>query len=353
MSIEIILRLVIMLFCALIGWGLGSVWAPWIISRFPTGAAYYRIAITILFAIIGFLIAPYVTVVPFRELRRRLHQVPARDLVMGIGGCLVGLIIAALLALPLSMLPGIWGQISPFLAAILLGYLGAMILIMRDKDILNLLGLFVGHDMVTRKRDMVVLDTSVIIDGRIVDIHQSGFIHGTMIVPRFVLDELQHIADSPDVLRRNRGRRGLDILNKLQKDDSVPLEIVEMDIPEIHEVDGKLIRLAQELGCPVLTNDYNLNRVAELRGVQVLNINELANAVKVVVLPGETLQVQIIQEGKEPGQGVGYLDDGTMVVVEEGRRYINNTLEVVVTRVLQTVAGRMIFAQIQNNHRRQ
>ncbi len=352
MSVHIILRLVVMVLFALLGWGLGKVLSPWLASHLATGAAYYRIATTALLAIIGFFIAPYITVVPFKELLRRLRQAPARDLVMGIAGCLVGLIIAALLALPLSMLPGIWGQITPFVFALLLGWIGAITLVMRDKDILAMLGLFVGGDSVGRKRDMVVLDTSVIIDGRIVDIRQTGFISGTLVVPRFVLDELQHIADSADVLRRNRGRRGLEVLNKMQKDNSIPIEISEVDIPDIHEVDGKLIKLAQEFDCPVLTNDYNLNRVAELQGVKVLNINELANAVKVVVLPGESLRVLIIQEGKEPGQGVGYLDDGTMVVVEDGRRYINDTLDVVVTRVLQTVAGRMIFAQIQNNHRR-
>jgi uncharacterized protein YacL len=352
MSVHIILRLLVTLLCALLGWGLGKALSPWIATRLPTGGAYYRLAITTALAFIGLVIAPYVTVVPFGGLRRRLRQVPARDLVMGIAGCLVGLIIAALLALPLSMLPGIWGQISPFLAALLLGYTGAMILIMRDDEILSLLGLVAGGDSLARRRDVVVLDTSVIIDGRIVDICQTGFIRGNMVVPRFVLDELHHIADSPDVLRRNRGRRGLDVLNAMRKEEYLPFEISEIDFPDIREVDGKLIKLAQDLDCPVLTNDYNLNRVAELQGVPVLNINELANAVKAVVLPGESLRLQIIQEGKETGQGVGYLDDGTMVVVEDGRRHINDALDVVVTRVLQTAAGRMIFAQIQSNHRR-
>ncbi|MFH1084770.1 MAG: TRAM domain-containing protein, partial [Chloroflexota bacterium] len=163
---------------------------------------------------------------------------------------------------------------------------------------------------------------------------------------------LQHIADAPDVLRRNRGRRGLDILNRMQKDERAPLEVSDMDAPDVHDVDAKLVRLAQELHCPILTNDYNLNRVAELQGVKVLNINELANAVKAVVLPGERLRVQIIQEGKEHGQGVGYLDDGTMVVVEDGRRHIDESLSVIVTRVLQTVAGRMIFGQPEDNRER-
>ncbi len=222
---------------------------------------------------------------------------------------------------------------------------------LRDRDILALLGLFVSRDTVRHKRNVVLLDTSVIIDGRVADIHQAGFIHETMLVPHFVLEELQRIADSPDLLKRNRGRRGLEVLNRLQKEEGSPLEISEMDVPEIRDVDGKLVRLAQELDCPIITNDYNLNRVAELQGVRVLNVNELANAVKVVVLPGETLRVRVIQEGKEAGQGVGYLDDGTMIVVEDGRRHMDADVDIVVTRVLQTVAGRMIFGQPQNGRR--
>jgi len=191
----------------------------------------------------------------------------------------------------------------------------------------------------------VLLDTSVIIDGRIADISQTGFISGTMIVPRFVLNELQHIADSPEVLRRNRGRRGLDMLNRLKEESVTPVRITDMDVQEAREVDDKLIMLAKNLRCPILTNDYNLNRVAQLQGVVVLNINELANAVKSVLLPGETISVRVIQEGKELGQGVGYLDDGTMIVVEEGRSYIGQTIPVLVKKVLQKTEGRLVFAQ--------
>ena len=190
------------------------------------------------------------------------------------------------------------------------------------------------------------MDTSTIIEGRIADISQTGFIEGTLIIPRFVLNELQHIADSSDALRRNRGRRGLDMLKKLQKDSLVPIEISDIDAPDVAEVDGKLVKLAKINHFPVITNDYNLNRVAELQGVKVLNINELANAVKPVVLPTEELIVKVSQEGKEQSQGVAYLDDGTMIVIENGRRYIGQEVSVSVTRVLQTVAGRMIFAQI-------
>ena len=218
-------------------------------------------------------------------------------------------------------------------------------MVMRRKDLLNIIGTRLYREGPPREDKCVLLDTSVIIDGRIADVSQTGFISGEMLVPRFILNELQHIADSSDALRRNRGRRGLDMLNRLQKESVVPIRITDMDAEDYREVDDKLIMLAKQLRCPIITNDYNLNRVAELQGVMVLNVNELANAVKAVVLPGESMRVRIIQEGKEMGQGVGYLDDGTMVVVENGRRYINNTIRVMVTKVLQTAAGRMIFAQ--------
>ncbi|MBI3741805.1 MAG: PIN domain nuclease, partial [Chloroflexi bacterium] len=194
----------------------------------------------------------------------------------------------------------------------------------------------------------ILLDTSVIIDGRIADISRTGFLDGTLMIPRFVLAELQHIADSPDTLRRNRGRRGLDMLNKLQKDSVIPIRITDLDIEDVHEVDDKLVRLAKNLHCAILTNDYNLNRVAELQGVRVLNVNELANAIRAVVLPGEGMHVRVVQEGKELNQGVAYLDDGTMVVVENGRKIIGNAVDVTVTRMLQTNQGRMIFAVIEN-----
>ena len=191
----------------------------------------------------------------------------------------------------------------------------------------------------------VVIDTSAVIDGRIVDIGRTGFILGTLVVPRFVLDELQRIADSPDALRRNRGRRGLEMLAALQRDSVSPVEVTEASYPEVDEVDAKLVAYARDTGAAILTNDFNLNRVAELQGIRVLNINELANAVKAVVHPGEEMNVKIIQEGKEPGQGVGYLDDGTMIVVEGGSKFMDAEVGITVTRVLQTVAGRMIFAQ--------
>jgi uncharacterized protein YacL len=194
------------------------------------------------------------------------------------------------------------------------------------------------------QRPMLLLDTSVIIDGRITDVAKTGFLLGTLVVPRFVLNELQYIADSSDTLRRNRGRRGLEVLDKLQNTPEVEISFIDQDPGDATQVDDKLVSLARQTGAIVVTNDYNLNRVARLQGVQILNINELANAVKSVFLPGEEIPLRIIQEGKESGQGVGYLEDGTMVVVENGRRFINQEVLVQVTKVLQTNAGRLIFA---------
>ena len=342
MTVELIFRLILMIIVAGLGWQLGGYLAAAFAAVYQP---YYTYVITLVGALIGFLIAPAVTVRPLRAIGKAIRQLPAHFLIVGSIGLTVGLVISALLYLPLSQLPGVLGNIAPTLAAIACGLLGMLVMVWRERDIRTLVSTFRSSKSGAVGRDVVLLDTSVIIDGRIADICKTGFISETMVVPRFVLDELQHIADSADVLRRNRGRRGLDILNKLQKDPTVALEISDLDAPEVHGVDSKLVKLARELECPVVTNDYNLNRVAELRGVKVLNINELANAVKAIVLPGETVAIKVIQEGKEPGQGVGYFDDGTMVVVEDGRRLINSTVDVVVTRVLQTVAGRMVFAR--------
>jgi uncharacterized protein YacL len=234
-------------------------------------------------------------------------------------------------------------------------YLGVTIAVGRRDDIFGLLGLFPTGDRVATERNSVhetgiLLDTSAIIDGRIADISRVGFLAGPVVVPRFVLRELQRIADSPDALRRGRGRRGLELLDRLRKSSTVPVRIHDGDA-EGDSVDAKLVSLAQKLRHGIVTTDYNLNRVAAVQGVQVLNVNELANAVKAAVLPGEEMSIRVIQEGREPGQGVGYLEDGTMVVVDGGRRFIDSDVGVVVTRVFQTAAGRMIFAQTKDNHR--
>jgi len=288
-------------------------------------------------------------------------------------GLIVGLIISVLLFIPLANLPTNFGRILPVVAAIVFSFLGVALGVQRKNDIAHLFQtnwfsrrgrerdreeerekerdrgkererektVAVAH---TEPSIQILLDTSAIIDGRIADISQTGFIFGTLVVPRFVLNELQHIADSADTMRRNRGRRGLEMLQRLQKDATVPIEIRDVDKEDGAEVDGELVKMARSLHCSIITNDFNLNRVAELQGVKVLNINELANAVKPVLLPGEDIYIKIMQEGKELGQGVGYLDDGTMIVVEGGRQYMGSSIEVSVTRVLQTVAGRMIFA---------
>ncbi len=302
-------------------------------------------------ALLGFIVMPFITTRPYRRVQQRIKQTPVTDLVAAVIGLVLGLLIAVLLAFPLSFLPSPLREVLPLIVAIVFSLLGMTTMISRRRDFANL---FATRWAVSRgvetapplaEERYVLLDTSVIIDGRIADINRTGFLCGTLLVPRFVLNELQHIADSSDALRRNRGRRGLDILNRMQKDASARLRITDMDVEDVREVDDKLIALAKRLKCPVLTNDYNLNRVAEIQGVIVLNVNELANAVRLVFLPGESMHIEIIQEGKEIGQGVGYLDDGTMIVVEEGRRYIGSTINVTVTKVLQTAAGRMIFAK--------
>ncbi len=230
-------------------------------------------------------------------------------------------------------------------------YLG-MVIAYRGRDEFNVLIPYVNFSRQNKLEQLIVVDTSVIIDGRILDVCETGFIEGRLIIPRFVLLELQNIADSSDSLKRNRGRRGLDILNKLQENPGLEVKIHEADFPDISEVDSKLVKLAKILDAKIFTNDYNLNKVAELQQVRVLNINDLAKALKPVVLPGEMLNVRIVREGKEPDQGVAYLDDGTMVVVNDGRNKIGQRLNASVTSVLQTSAGRMIFAEIKNETER-
>jgi uncharacterized protein YacL len=361
MRIELIARIVGALVIGSLGWRLGFSLSSQAEPAYLYGIVgllgeaivpllpYFFSSVGIL---LGLVFTPHLTTRPFFWLRGKIRQVPVQTLVAGVIGLVISLIISALLALPLSVLPTPLGEVLPFVAAVLFSYLGIMVMVTREKEIFGTLGVRLTGEEQERPEAQVVLDTSVIIDGRIADISQTGFISGTILIPRFVLNELQHIADSADALRRNRGRRGLDILNKLQKEARVPIRILETDFGDVREVDDKLVRLAKELDAPIVTNDYNLNRVAELQGITVLNINELANAVKAIVLPGESITVHIIQEGKELGQGVGYLDDGTMVVVEDGRRHIDHAIEVSVTRVLQTVAGRMIFAQVGSRGKR-
>jgi uncharacterized protein YacL len=302
--------------------------------------------------VVGFALLPYLTVVPAGWLVRKVQALSTAEFVTAVGGLLVGLLMGLLLGTPLAALPEPIGTWLPLAVSTILGLGMAGLTVAKREDLVlaaETFGLFrragSASDADRTGDPHIVVDTSAIIDGRIAEIVASGFIYGTLVVPRFVLDELQHIADSSDTLRRNRGRRGLEILARMQKDSPTPVEVIEDDVPDVTEVDAKLVALARARSQVILTNDFNLNRVAELQGVRVMNVNSLANAVKPAVLPGEELHVRVIQEGKEAGQGVGFLDDGTMIVVEGGNRFIDRELDVAVTRVLQTVAGRMVFAQ--------
>lgn len=284
-------------------------------------------------------------------IERELTKVPLVTIVLGSVGLILGLVIAYLISPILNAIPiPVVGSVLSTILAIFMSYLGVSIAIRKSDELSNLQNIFKkSSNKEKSKKDTnvcpKVLDTSVIIDGRIADICKTGFIEGPLIIPEFVLEELRHIADSSDSLKRNRGRRGLDILNKIQKELEIEVKISDQDFEDVAEVDTKLLKLAQMLDGKVLTNDYNLNKVAEFQGVSVLNINELANAVKPVVLPGEEMLVQVIKDGKESGQGLAYLDDGTMIVVDSGKKFIGKNIDVLVTSVLQTAAGRMIFAK--------
>ncbi|TFE23849.1 PIN/TRAM domain-containing protein [Cohnella luojiensis] len=354
-----VMKRVIQIIGILIGAMLGqqmSTWpmsseAPWMGAMLgaTTGTGGSFSAVVGAFA--GFLLATSIATPLSSSLQRgidRLSGYPMSDLMSGLIGLTFGLALSSFLYPYVTDIPYV-GQVLAAGTALTLGYAGLRIG-MRKKD-------EIGDWVRTRKtveapksdgpryEEHKILDTSVIIDGRIADICKTGFIEGTLVIPEFVLEELQHIADSSDLLKRNRGRRGLDILNKIQKELDVRVLIYEDANEEPGEVDSKLVKLAKAMQGKVVTNDFNLNKVCELQGVSVLNINDLANAVKPVVLPGEEIVVQVIKDGKEHGQGVAYLDDGTMIVVEGGRDYIGTTMEVLVTSVLQTSAGRMIFAK--------
>ncbi|MCJ7843360.1 PIN/TRAM domain-containing protein [Lederbergia sp. NSJ-179] len=310
-------------------------------------------------AIIFYLIT-FWTVNPIVNFVKRIEDMlvkaPTTDILFGSLGLGFGLLLAFLMGLAINQMQiPILDTFVPLLLTLLLGYLGFQVGFKKRDELTSFFSQTRGGKKRAEEtqevekeepaRHMKILDTSVIIDGRIADICQTGFLDGIIVIPQFVLEELQHIADSSDSLKRNRGRRGLDILNRIQKEVNIHVEMYEGDFEEIQEVDSKLIKLAKLVDGTVVTNDFNLNKVCEFQNVKVLNINDLANAVKPVVLPGEELNVQVIKDGKEYNQGVAYLDDGTMIVVEEGRNYIGKRIDVIVTSVLQTSAGRMIFAK--------
>ncbi|MGO4890091.1 PIN/TRAM domain-containing protein [Anaerobacillus sp. MEB173] len=356
------LKRIVQLFFILVGGTLGYIYVPDLIRLVNFGnlpdwfmGSY---AGAVIGALILFLTTFWVTdyiVDLIRLVEEKIVKAPATDVLFGTMGLIFGLLVAFLIVLPLNRIEfPLISTVLPIFLTFVLGYLGFQVGFKKRDELINLFSISnrlgkkkeTDEPVVERHGvELKILDTSVIIDGRIADICQTGFLEGTLVIPEFVLEELQHIADSSDVLKRNRGRRGLDILNKIQKELSIKVEIYEGDFEEIQEVDSKLVKLAKVVNGLVVTNDFNLNKVCELQGVPVLNINDLANAVKPIVLPGEELNVQVIKDGKEYNQGVAYLDDGTMIVVEGGRDYIGKQIDVLVTSVLQTSAGRMIFAK--------
>jgi len=354
----IIFRIIGFIAFALAGFFLGDQVAAIINTEIVT--LPYAVGAGVILGALGFLLTPHITLYPIMKARSYLTKVSGPTLVSAMAGLVVGLIIAALATIPIMTLPNPFRSILPFAAAVLFGYLGVVIAVSRQGEFRDAMP-FLKRSGKSNKSSggekwehekSILIDTSVIIDGRIVDIARTGFLPGSLVIPRFVLNELQYIADSAENLRRQRGRRGMEVLSELQKERSIKTTIADIDVEGVREVDEKLVMLGRQMNAPILTNDFNLNRVAELQGVRVLNINELANAVKSILLPGEGLHVRVIQEGKESGQGVGYLEDGTMVVIEDGRKYIGKEINVAVTKVLQTAAGRMIFSkpEVKNNH---
>jgi uncharacterized protein YacL len=359
------LKKIVHIFFIILGGTIGYLYMPLIMNllnidmNILTNPYVGMVLGAIILFLLSYFIADYI-VNFFKWVEDALIKLPAMDLLFGSFGMIVGLVISYLVTMPLQDINiQVVSQVLPIFITIFLGYLGFRVGFRRREEFSSLLRAgkkdkpkAAGDDEAEAKAEAEtnvpkpkILDTSVIIDGRIADICDTGFLEGTMVIPQFVLGELQHIADSSDALKRNRGRRGLDVLNRMQKELPVNVEIYEGDFEDIPEVDSKLIKLAKVTDGIVVTNDFNLNKVCDLQRVPVLNINDLANAVKPVVLPGEELVVQVIKDGKEQRQGVAYLDDGTMIVVEEGRDYIGKTIEVIITSVLQTSAGRMIFAK--------
>jgi uncharacterized protein YacL len=355
MSADLIVRLIGMVVFAIMGtyWGtqLGQIA---IASGVKVNFSIEQYSFLIGFAgvLFGLILTPFFTTRPVRAVKKWLTGISASALNAAILGLIIGLLVGALLAFPLSFLPAPFGAILPIAGAVLFAYLGISVFLLRQGDIHSTIR-SLGRNPLSEQSEkflsgnerVLLLDTSVIIDGRITDISRTGFLPGRLVIPKFVLAELQLISDSQDSLRRQRGRRGLDVLAALQKDESLGVQLLDEDVPEEKEVDDKLIHLARKLNATIVTNDFNLNKIAGLQGIKVLNINDLANSVKSIMLPGENLVVRVIQAGKEHNQGVGYLDDGTMVVVENGKEYLDKDIVVTVTKILQTAAGRMIFAR--------
>ncbi len=348
MTADFIARLLGMALFALLGGRLGS-GASTTLQLDPFSASVIFALTGMLF---GLVTTPWLTTRPVRWLSKTIKEMPIEKLSAALLGIVVGLSVALLGAYPLSQLDYPLGSWLPPFASLLAAYLGLTIFSVRSQEIWAALSEGFGGGRRVRaaqSKRQLLLDTSVLIDGRIVEIEETGFLGGTLLVPRFVLNELHQVADSSDPLRRARGRRGLNKLNQLQRSTFTTVKVIDDDVPEEVDVDNKLVALALQIDALVITNDYNLNRVAEAQGVTVLNINALANAVKSVYIPGETFPIHIIQEGRDPNQGIGYLEDGTMVVVENGKPLLDRTVRVTATKVITRDAGRMIFAVPENS----
>lgn len=343
MSSYVICRIIGMVVFSIIGIRIGQALAPHTSHTVEeTSVIFFGLG-----ALTGFIATPWITIIPLRHWRRAASEVTVPQLMVGILGGLVGLTIGLMLAFPLSLLGDPLGKVAPAAVSIIFGYLGMNIFSLRSREMLDVINERIfgrGRRLQPYASRQLLLDTSVLIDGRIVEIAETGFIGGTLIIPRFVLSELHRVADSSDSLRRNRGRRGLAKLNELQRNNDLPVKIVDDDPEDFGEVDAKLVALSIQLNASLMTNDFNLNQVADAQGVDVLNINALSNAVRSVYIPGETFDIRIIQEGRDPNQGIGYLDDGTMVVVESGQKYMDRNVGVEVTKLINRPTGRMIFA---------
>ncbi len=350
-SLSFVARLAGMLGLAYLGFSVGTVLS----GEQPTEAELLATQLlTLAGAGLGLLTTHRWTIEPARDLIRHMRSVSIAELTALVFGALLGLVFAVLLAIPLAQLPPPLGQFGPVVVAGALAYLGAVLFSSRKKEIADLLLASRRGPQVLPQQfgDMIqpqrryLIDTSAIVDGRIAAVMQTGFIDGTLLVPNFVLSELQSLADSADELRRARGRRGLEILNAMQKQTTSAVEVLNVEVPGTQEVDEKLVVLGRQYHCPVITNDHNLGRVAELQGVKVLSLNQLADAVRPPVVPGQDLRVMIRDVGREREQGISFLDDGTMVVVEDARRLVGHEVGTVVTRVYQTQTGRIVFAQL-------
>lgn len=353
-SLNFIVRIIGMGALAYVGNTLGS-----ILSGTPPAQSEVLATrlLTLAGAGLGLLTTPRFTIDPLNEGLRYIKSISISELIAIVFGALLGLVFAALLAVPLSRLPAPFGQFLPVVATVALAYLGGTIFSTRKKEIGELLRSSRRApfalpqpllDSLPQQPHRYILDTSVIIDGRIAAVSQTGFLDGELLVPHFVLNELQMLADSADDQRRGKGRRGLEILNAMQKEAIMPVEVVDVDVSGAQQVDDKLVILARQYHCPIITNDYNLGRVAGLQGVRVLSLNQLADAVRPPVVPGQDIQITIRDVGREREQGISFLDDGTMIVVEEARRLVGQEVSATVTRVYQTQTGRIVFAHLNN-----